>query len=110
MTEKLPEYIGEEGRKWLKIVLKSINIKPELMEGIYQAAHCLDRIKEARDIIDKETVIAVDRFMQPKQHPATLVERDNKTLFARIVRDIIPSCEKKTEKVDPLTAAGFGNV
>jgi P27 family predicted phage terminase small subunit len=36
----------------------------------------VDRLAEARSILKKEGVIVRDRWGLPKQHPATLVERD----------------------------------
>jgi P27 family predicted phage terminase small subunit len=35
-----------------------------------------DRLTEARKILKREGVIVCDRFGHPKQHPASLVERD----------------------------------
>jgi P27 family predicted phage terminase small subunit len=36
----------------------------------------VDRLAEARSILKKEGVIVRDRWGLPKQHPATLIERD----------------------------------
>jgi P27 family predicted phage terminase small subunit len=43
----------------------------------------LDRMRQAQEAIDKEGITTKDRFGQPKQHPATLVERDSKATLLR---------------------------
>lgn len=108
--DNLPDFLGKSGRKWVKNIAKRLEIKPEQEESLYQAAHCLDRIQEARDIIDKEGIVAVDRFGQPKTHPATIVEKDNKALFSRMVKDVFGSASETNGDEDPLTKKGFGNL
>jgi P27 family predicted phage terminase small subunit len=41
--------------------------------------HCLeahDRVIQAREILEREGLVAPDRFGQPKTHPCVAVERD----------------------------------
>jgi phage terminase small subunit len=43
----------------------------------------LDRLRQAQEIIDKDGPVIKDRFGVPKQHPATLLERDARNQFLR---------------------------
>jgi hypothetical protein len=107
---KVPDYIGKSGKKWIKSIQNCLEIKPELEEALFQAAHCLDRIEEARKILASETIMAIDRFGQPKQHPATLVERDNKTMFVRLVKEALGDAAPKGHGKGQLENDGFENV
>ena len=40
------------------------------------ACQALDRLRQAQSIIAKEGVISMDRFNQPKPHPATQIEKE----------------------------------
>ena len=55
-----------------------------------------DRLTEARKILRKEGCIVHDRWGQPKQHPASLVERDARTQVLAALRAL---------KLDPGTLA-----
>jgi hypothetical protein len=52
------------------------------------AAESWDRVIEAREIIDSEGLVFLDRFGQPKEHPAAGIERDNRIAFARLLREL----------------------
>ena len=48
----------------------------------------LDRVLEARRIIGKEGLTTLDRFGQAKVHPCVLIERDNRGLAAKLLKDL----------------------
>jgi hypothetical protein len=52
------------------------------------AAHCLDRIAECHKVIEAEGVFIKDRFEQLRENPAIKVEKDQKVIFCRIVREL----------------------
>jgi len=87
--KKSPGHLKESGRKFWRQVLRDYALKDahhlELLAG---ACACLDRITEARETIDLEGAFINDRFGQRKQHPGIKVELDNKTLFARLIREL----------------------
>ena len=53
-----------------------------------EACRSLDRADEARAIVDEAGATFLDRFDQPKVHPAVGVERDQRGLFARLIREL----------------------
>jgi len=52
------------------------------------AATCLDRIDDARKHIAENGVVKTSVGGSPKTNPACSVERDNKILFCRILREL----------------------
>jgi hypothetical protein len=52
------------------------------------AAEARDRAQEARALLDVEGLVYHDRFGAPRAHPAAAIERDNRMVFARPVREL----------------------
>ena len=52
------------------------------------ACGALDRAAAAGTLIDAEGLVTHDRWGQAKVHPAVLVERDNRALFAKLLREL----------------------
>lgn len=87
--KRAPTYLGENGRKFWNKTLKDFDlVDAHDLQRLEHGCHCLDRITEARAEIEKEGAYFVDRFGQPKEHPSQKVERDNKILFCRIIREL----------------------
>jgi phage terminase small subunit len=57
------------------------------------AATAWDRAAAAREVIDREGAVYVDRFGQPKARPEIAIERDAVTALARLVRELDLDCE-----------------
>jgi P27 family predicted phage terminase small subunit len=53
-----------------------------------QALESLDRMRQAQRVLAKEGIVCADRFGQPKQHPATIVERDSRAAMLRAFRQL----------------------
>jgi phage terminase small subunit len=52
------------------------------------AGEAWDRAQEARTVIEAEGAFYVNRFSEPRAHPAVNVERDARAQFTRIVREL----------------------
>jgi hypothetical protein len=52
------------------------------------AKEALGRLREAQMILAAEGCIVLDRFGKPKQHPATLVERDSRTALLAAIASL----------------------
>ena len=98
--KKIPEYLGDAGRAWVQKVTKQYSFSRDELEGVYQAACCLDRIEQARLEILKTGITVLDRYDVPKQNPAVTIERDARTLFFKACRDlkIIGTSENEGKK------------
>lgn len=97
-----PSHLKKGGRKFWKKVLNDFEIEDgHHLMLLENACQCLDRIDEAQAEIEKEGAYFTDRFGQPKEHPAHKTERDNKILFARLVRELNLDIEPPRESRPP---------
>ena len=92
MSEKIPrppKHLKREGRKFWKGVLSDYEItETHDLKLLAEACHCIDRIAEARAEIEKAGAYFIDRWKQPKPHPGHATEQANKTLLARLLREL----------------------
>ena len=84
---KIPENIGDSGRKWLNRLFSEFSFDKSEREACFLAGSCLDRIDQAEQAI-KTHGILVDCPTGMKANPACAIERDSKTLFCRICREL----------------------
>ena len=83
-----PLHLGDTGKGFWKKIVAEYEFEPHHLEILGLAAKCLDRIASARELLDSEGVVVRDRFNCPKPHPAVAVELQNKTIFARLIREL----------------------
>jgi len=83
------EYWAEEAVEFYENVTKQFVLEAHHRGILREACDCLHRIHEARRRIDQDGgAYYLDRFEQPKSHPALKVEKENRTLFARLIREL----------------------
>jgi P27 family predicted phage terminase small subunit len=95
---KPPDHLSEPMKAWWRSVMGEHDLDPHRLHLLRLAAEAYDRAQGAREVLAREGITCIGKY-GPKQHPAVAVERDAKTQFARLVRDL---------KLDPppLKAAG----
>jgi P27 family predicted phage terminase small subunit len=99
---EIPKHLQKEGRDFWESVLSDFNIKDgHHLKLLENACVCLDRIAQARRQIKKHGGFYKDRFNQPKEHPAHKTERDNKIIFARLLRELNLDIEPPRESKPP---------
>ena len=87
--KRAPTHLKTEGRKFWKHVLRDFDlVDAHHLKDLELSCQCLDRIEEARIKIETEGSYFRDRFGQPKESPWCKAERDNKVLFARLLREL----------------------
>lgn len=83
-----PPYLAEAGRRfWLQVV-QEWELDVRSLALLAAACKQADRAAEAREILQQQPVVILDRFGQPKTHPAVDVERNASLAFVRILREI----------------------
>lgn len=103
-TIRYPVELKERGRKFWKAIMAEFDpaaFGAHDLQLLAQAATCLDVIAEAEAELKTSGSYFVDRWGQPKQHPAHDVIRNNKIVFARLCRELNLSSEKPEEKRPP---------
>ena len=78
--------------------------EPHALELLRMALEQVDRAEEARQTVAREGAYFSDRFGQPKAHPAIAVERDAKTLAARLLRELGLAPEEADDQRPPRTS------
>jgi P27 family predicted phage terminase small subunit len=85
---KMPSGLGVSRKLWREVTSEYIDFEPHHLKLLQLICETWDAIIEAREVLKKEGSYFVDRYQQPKEHPAADAERKNKTLFMRLVREL----------------------
>lgn len=81
-----PKALSPGAQSWRRKLVAEFGITDPAGELLLDAAmRAWDRATEAAAIVDNEGLTVTDRFGQPKPHPATLTERDCRSLMARML-------------------------
>lgn len=93
---KPPKHLSAEAKRWWKTIADSFEIEDDAGVLLLQTAlESFDRMRQAQRVIAADGIVVLDRFQQPRQHPATLVERDAKNMMLRALKalnlDIAPA-------------------
>lgn len=83
-----PTYLKPATRRWWREVVTTWELDEHHVRILTLAAEAWDRAQDARETIAKAGAYYLDRFGQPKSHPAVAVERDARGQFARLVREL----------------------
>ena len=82
-----PANLSSEAKAWFKKLVDEFPIDDAAgLMLLQQTCESLDRLREAQGILHREGVVILDRFKQPRQHPATLVERDARNQLVKCIR------------------------
>jgi P27 family predicted phage terminase small subunit len=87
-TERAPAHLRAATRRWWASVVAEYELEAHHARLLTLAAEAWDRATEARETLKKHGAYYDDRFGQPKAHPATIVERDSRIAFARLLREL----------------------
>ena len=82
-----PEHLKDATRAWVEDISASYALESHHLRLLVLAGESWDRICQAREQVDREGLTIEGRF-GVKTHPAVLIEKDNKILFARLVREL----------------------
>ncbi len=89
MVKRAPQHLKKPGRDFWKKVLNDFQMtEAHDLERLSMACECLDRMQEARDKVITDGAYFIDRWQQPKEHPAMAVQRNNAKLFTQIIREL----------------------
>lgn len=85
---KAPKHLNTETAKWWEGVTTEFELEPYLVRLLTLAAEAWDRCQQARGILAKNGLTYSDRFSQPVSRPEVVIERDSRTAFARLLREL----------------------
>jgi phage terminase small subunit len=82
-----PDHLSPAMQAWWRQVMAEHDLDPHRLFLLQLAAEAYDRAQGARETLAREGISVPGKY-GPRQHPAVVVERDAKTQFARLVRDL----------------------
>ncbi len=85
---KPPRHLKPETARWWANVLSEFELEPHHIRLLTLAAEAWDRTQQARGILAKNGLTYEDRFSQPVARPEVAIERDSRTAFARLLREL----------------------
>ena len=90
MKQKIvaPKYLKAKTREWFESVIKDYELEPHHIRLLTMAAESWDEAQAAREVVAKEGLTYIDRFDCPKARPEVAIERDCRTSFARLLREL----------------------
>jgi hypothetical protein len=84
----LPKYLRASTKAWMLKVLSDFDFEEHQIKLLIQAGETLDRIAQDREQIKLEGAYYTDKWGQPHCHPALNSERNNRIVFARLLREL----------------------
>jgi phage terminase small subunit len=85
---KPPGHLLPATRQWWASVVEDFEMEPHHIKLLTACCECWDRAIQAREAVASEGMFFTDRHGARKPHPGLIVERDNRTLFARLLREL----------------------
>lgn len=107
-TKRAPMHLRPTTRRWWSNVVRTWTLDDHHLHLLTAAASALDRAEEAREIIAAEGPYFTNRHGERKPHPALAVERDSRTLFARLLRELDLDVEQAAESSRPPALTRYG--
>jgi phage terminase small subunit len=85
---RAPAHLRADTRKWFEGVLDDYRLEPHHVRLLTLAGEAWDRAREAREALAENGLTFADRFGAPHPRPEVAIERDSRTAFARLIREL----------------------
>ena len=105
-----PKHLRPETKRWWATIVGEFELEPHHLRLLQLAAEAWDRGQQAREAIDKEGAVYTDRFGQPTARPEVAIERDSRTSFARLLRELALDVAAPDQASRPPAIQGRGNL
>jgi len=103
MTEQLdpPAHLDPETACWWRAVLGDYELEAHHLRLLRLACEAWDRCQQAREILDRDGLTVPTGDGGLKAHPAIGIERDARTAFARLLRELDLDAEPPPDRARP---------
>jgi phage terminase small subunit len=95
---KMPPGLGASKRLWREITEQYVEWEPHHLKLLELICTTWDRISEARHVLQEQGLYLTDRYGVLKEHPSCITERQNKSLFMRLTRELGLDISPPTEQ------------
>lgn len=84
-----PSHLSDDAASWWRSVTAEYELEPHHLRLLQAAAEAWDRMQQARQALaDHGSLTFTDGSGNIKLHPAEAIERNARTAFARLVREL----------------------
>jgi P27 family predicted phage terminase small subunit len=83
-----PAHLSKDASAWWGEVVRDFNMEPHHLRLLQAACEAWDRCQQARRAVAEQGLTFTDASGVIKANPAVSIERDARTLFARLVREL----------------------
>lgn len=91
MTAKKPRppaHLKPPTKAWFAAVVRAYELEPHHVRLLQLAGESWDRCEDAREILARDGLTCVDDRRNVRAHPAVAIEKDARTAFARLIREL----------------------
>jgi phage terminase small subunit len=85
---RAPKHLRAETKSFWLSIARDYELEEHHLKLLTGACEALDRATEAREAINKASAYFTNRHGEIKPHPGLSVERDSRSLFARLIREL----------------------
>ncbi len=103
-TAEAPAHLREQTRAWWESVVVGFVLEEHHVRLLTLAGEAWDRCEQAREALAEHGLTFDDRFGQPRARPEVAIERDARTGFARLLRELALDVSSPNEAYSRPTA------
>ena len=96
-----PTHLSPETAQWWRSVMSEYALELHHIRLLTLAAEAYDSAQDARETLQREGKIFIDRFDQPKPRPEVAIQRDSAIGFARMLRELDLDIAAPTDRSRP---------
>jgi phage terminase small subunit len=104
-----PKHLRAATRRWWAGVVTGYELEAHHLMLLTKAAEAWDRAEQARELLAEHGLTYADRFGQPRARPEVAIERDSRTGFARLLRELALDVQPPQETPRPPRRPGTGD-
>jgi P27 family predicted phage terminase small subunit len=83
-----PDHLSTDSKAWWAEVTGAFDLDSHHLRLLQLCCESLDRVAEAHAILAVEGLMFTDQAGNPRAHPATIIERDNKIATGRLIKEL----------------------
>lgn len=96
-----PAHLNADTGHWWATVMTEYALEPHHVRLLTLAAEAFDSAADAREVLQREGKVYIDRFDQPKPRPEVAIQRDSAIGFARMLRELDLDVAAPTDRARP---------
>jgi len=93
-----PKHLRKETRGFWSGIVRDFQLEPHHVKLLTAACESWDRAIQAREAVTLAGCFSTNRHGEIKPHPGLSVERDSRSLFAKLIRELNLDVDTPTEE------------